>query len=52
LFSSYEDFKKNFSYDARDEVQKQTLDNWYKGYEKGLQLSNIPTTDLYTQYKD
>ena len=52
LFSTYEDFKKNFSYDSRDEVQKQTLDNWYKGYEKGLQLSNIPTTDLYTQYKD
>jgi hypothetical protein len=29
-FTDYESFKKNFSYDARDEVQKNTLDNWYK----------------------
>lgn len=52
LFSTYEDFKKNFSYDARDEVQKQTLDNWYTGYQKSMELSAIPTNELYTQYKD
>ena len=52
LFSTYEDFKKNFSYDSRDEVQKQTLDNWYTGYQKSMELSAIPTNELYTQYKD
>lgn len=52
LFSNYEDFKKNFSYDARDEVQKQTLDNWYTWYQKSMELSAVPTNELYTQYKD
>jgi hypothetical protein len=52
LFSDYETFKKNFSYDARDEVQKQTLDNWYTGYQKSMELSAVPTNELYTQYKD
>lgn len=52
LFSTYEDFKKNFSYDSRDEVQKQTLDNWYTGYQKSMELSAVPTNELYTQYKD
>jgi len=52
LFSTYEDFKKNFSYDSRDEVQKQTLDNWYTGYQKSMELSSVPTNELYTQYKD
>ena len=41
LFSTYEDFKKNFSYDSRDEVQKQTLDNWYTGYQKSMELSAV-----------
>ena len=52
LFSDYETFKKNFSYDARDEVQKQTLDNWYTWYQKSMELSAVPTNELYTQYKD
>lgn len=52
LFSDYDTFKRNFSYDARNEEQKQTLDNWYNGYEKWMQLSSVPTTELYTQYKD
>jgi hypothetical protein len=30
----YESFKKNFSYDARNDEQKQTLDSWYGGYQK------------------
>ena len=51
-FRDYESFKKNFSYDARDAVQKNTLDQWYKWYQDWLTLSNTPTTDLYTQYKD
>jgi hypothetical protein len=52
FFSDYESFKKNFSYDARSEEQKNTLDKWYGGYQSGLQLSSLPVTDLYTQYKD
>ena len=51
-FSDYESFKKNFSYDSRNDIQKQTLDTRYTGYTKWLELSNVPTTDLYTQYKD
>ena len=51
-FKDYESFKKNFSYDARNDVQKNVLDTWYKWYEQGLQLSNTPVNDLYTQYKD
>ena len=52
LFSDYDTFKRNFSYDLRNEEQKQTLDNWYNGYEKWMQLSSVPTTELYTQYRD
>lgn len=51
-FSDYESFKKNFSYDARSEAQKNTLDQWFNWYQKWLQLSTVPTTDLYTQYND
>lgn len=52
LFSTYEDFKKNFSYDARNDEQKQTLDSWYGEYQKWMEYWAIPTADLYTQYKD
>ena len=51
-FRSYEDFKKNFSYDARNEEQKNALDTWYRWYEDGLWLAATPTADLYTQYQD
>lgn len=51
-FTDYESFKRNFSYDARNEAQKNTLDQWYKGYTQGLNLSNQPVTDLYTQFKN
>ena len=51
-FTDYESFKKNFSYDARNDAQKNTLDQWFKWYQKWLQLSTVPTTDLYTQYKN
>ena len=51
-FRDYESFKKNFSYDARDDVQKNTLDERYKWYQDWLTLSSTPTTDLYTQYKN
>ena len=49
-FTDYESFKKNFSYDARTAEQKNTLDKWYKWYQRGLELSVVPTADLYTQY--
>ena len=52
FFSDYESFKKNFSYDSRNEEQKRTLDTRYWGYQKWMQLAWLPTTDLYTQYKD
>ena len=51
-FRDYESFKKNFSYDARNDEQKQTLDSWYGGYQRWMELAGIPVTDLYTQYKD
>ena len=52
FFTDYESFKRNFSYNSRNEEQKNLLDTWYKWYEQGLQLSNTPTNDLYTQYKN
>lgn len=51
-FSDYDTFKRNFSYDARNDEQKNTLDVWYKWYSQGLQLSSTPIADLYTQYKN
>lgn len=51
-FSDYESFKKNFSYNARNDEQKNTLDTWYNWYQKGLSLSTVPTTDLYTEYQN
>ena len=51
-FTDYESFKRNFSYDARDDVQKNTLDTWYNWYTKWLELSWLPTSELYTQYKN
>ena len=51
-FTDYETFKKNFSYDARNAEQKNTLDTWYKWYSQWLQLSSTPVADLYTQYKN
>jgi hypothetical protein len=33
-FTDYDSFKKNFSYDARNDAQKQTLDTWYNGYQR------------------
>lgn len=50
-FSDYDSFKKNFSYDLRNDEQKNVLDTWYTGYSKWLELSSTPTTDLYTQYQ-
>lgn len=52
FFKDYESFKRNFSYNARNEEQRNTLDTWYGGYQKWMELAWIPTTDLYTQYKD
>lgn len=51
-FTNYESFKKNFSYDTRNDVQKNALDQWYQWYQEQLQLATTPTTDLYTQYSN
>ena len=51
-FTDYDSFKKNFSYDSRNDAQKNELDTRYKWYQQQLQLSSVPTTDLYTQFKD
>ena len=51
-FTDYDSFKKNFSYDLRNDEQKNVLDTWYKGYEKWLTLSATPVNELYTQYQD
>ena len=51
-FNNYEDYKKNFSYDSRNQEQKDVLDNFYNQYQKWLTLSSTPVNDLYTQYKD
>lgn len=51
-FTDYESFKRNFSYNARNDAQKETLDQWYKTYTNNLQLGSQTVTDLYTQYKN
>lgn len=51
-FTDYDTFKKNFSYDLRNDEQKNALDTRYNGYQQQLQLASVPTTDLYTQYRD
>lgn len=51
-FSDYETFKNNFSYDARNDTQKQTLDTWYNGYQRWLELNSKSISDLWTQYKN
>lgn len=51
-FSDYDSFKRNFSYDARNDEQKQTLDTWYKGYQRGMELNSKAVSDLATQYKN
>lgn len=51
-FSNYETFKNSFSYNDRSDVQKQTLDTWYKGYQRWLELNSKAVSDLATQYKN
>ena len=51
-FNNYKDYKKNFSYNSRNQEQKDVLDNFYNQYQKWLTLSSTPVNDLYTQYKD
>lgn len=51
-FTDYETFKNNFSYNARTQEQKDTLDQWYRTYQNWLSLSNTPTTELYTDYQN
>lgn len=51
-FTDYDSFKKNFSYDARNDAQKQTLDTWYNGYQRWMELNSKTVSDLATQYKN
>lgn len=51
-FTDYDSFKRNFSYDARNDTQKQTLDTWYKGYQRGMELNSKAVSDIATQYKN
>ena len=51
-FTDYDSFKRNFSYDARNDIQKQTLDTWYKGYQRGMELNSKAVSDIATQYKN
>lgn len=51
-FTDYDSFKKNFSYDARNDAQKQTLDTWYNGYQRWMELNSKAVSDLATQYKN
>ncbi len=51
-FTDYESFKRNFSYDARNDTQKQTLDTWYNGYQRWMELNSKTVSDLATQYKN
>lgn len=51
LFNNYDSFKKNFSYDARTDRQKQTLDDWRFGYETARNLWSKSADDLLTLYK-
>lgn len=50
LFNNYENFKNNFSYDARSDQQKKTLDDWWFGYDKSRQLNTKSIWDLTTLY--
>ena len=50
LFTNYQNFKNNFSYDARSDQQKKTLDDWWFGYDKSRQLNTKSIWDLTTLY--
>jgi len=50
LFTNYQNFKNNFSYDARSDQQKKTLDDWRFGYDKSRQLNTKSIWDLTTLY--
>lgn len=50
LFNNYDSFKKNFSYNARSDQQKKTLDDWRYGYDTSRQLSTKSIWDLTTLY--
>jgi hypothetical protein len=51
-FTNYDSFKRNFSYDSRNDEQKNLLDEWYKWYTQGLELSWMTVNDLYNQYNN
>lgn len=43
-------FRDNFNYAWRSPEQQKTLDTWYGGYKKWVELSTTPTTDLVDKF--
>jgi len=50
FMSNIDTFRSVFSYGVRSDAQKQLLDNWYKGYQKWLQLDSKSVNDLSSMY--
>lgn len=45
-----QDFRQYYNYEWRSELQKKTLDNWYKWFTTGKQLSLKSPNDLLSMY--
>jgi len=50
FLTNIDTFRKTFSYGLRSDDQKQLLDNWYLGYQKGVELGNMRTGAIVDQY--
>jgi len=50
FLTNLDTFRKTFSYGLRSDDQKQLLDNWYLGYQKGVELGNMRTGTIVDQY--
>jgi hypothetical protein len=50
FMSNIDVFRDNFAYEKRSDQQKKLLDNWYLGYQKGLELNSKNTSDLSSLY--
>lgn len=46
-----DDFRKYYNYAGRSELQRQTLDNWYKWFTTGKDLAMKSTSDILNMYK-
>lgn len=50
FMSNIDVFRDNFAYEKRSDQQKKLLDNWFTGYQKGLELNGKNLGDLSTLY--